>query len=164
MVIIPAKRENVLMEEIKKTPAPIPPKPKEREPLWPMDEEQKIQWRKEMKLMEEKAKNPPPPDILTPERKAEIHAMAAASAAAAFERLPRRKSSKEDEPRERKTKVKTESTRQTRLGQTKLIDSLLKEGKNDKQIFDAVREKIPAYPADKLPKLIKLRQYHMKKK
>jgi hypothetical protein len=114
--------------------------------------------------MEEKAKNPPPPDVLTPERKAEIHAMAAASAAAAFERLPRRKSSKEDEPKERKTKVKSDSHRQTRLGQTKLIDELLKAGKSDKEVFDTVRVKIPTYPADKLPKLIKLRQYHLKKK
>jgi len=54
--------------------------------------------------------------------------------------------------------------RQNRLGQTKLIDGLLRAGKNEKEIFAAVREQIPSYPADKLPKLIKLRQYHVTKK
>jgi hypothetical protein len=162
MVTILAKR-SVLMEEMKKTEQPIPLKPKEKEPLWPMDEEQKAQWRKEMKEVAERVKNPLPLDILTPERKLEIQMLAKEAALEVYNKTPRKR--KEEEPaHERKTKVKSESTRQTRLGQTKLIDSLLKEGKNDKQIFDAVREKIPTYPADKLPKLIKLRQYHMKKK
>jgi hypothetical protein len=66
------------------------------------------------------------------------------------------------EPKVKQPKVK-KASRQTRLGQTKMIDDLLKLGKTEKEIFDTVREKIPEYPADKLPKLIKLRQYHVKK-
>ncbi len=54
--------------------------------------------------------------------------------------------------------------RQHRLGQTKLIDSYIKEGKSDSEIIASVKEKIPAYPSEKLPKLVKLRRYHTKVK
>ena len=134
--------------------------------MWPMDDEQKIQWRKELKEREEKAKLPPQEYVMTPERKAEIHAQAVSAALEAYARMPKKRKSEEEPTTKaaKRIKVKSENHRQTRLGQTKLIDELLKAGKSDKEVFDAVREKIPTYPADKLPKLIKLRQYHIKKK
>lgn len=60
--------------------------------------------------------------------------------------------------------VPTHEPRQLRLGQTKLIDDLMDKGLNDQEIFDGVRKEIPEYPEDKLPKLIKLRHYHKKKR
>lgn len=54
--------------------------------------------------------------------------------------------------------------RQQRLGQTKLIDKLLDKKMTDLEIFNEVQKEIPDYPKEKLPKLIKLRKYHQKKR
>jgi hypothetical protein len=50
-----------------------------------------------------------------------------------------------------------------RLGQTKLIDKLLKDGKTDEQVLEEVKTQIPQYPAEKIPQLIKIRKAHLKK-
>lgn len=143
---------------------PEPEVIKERkEPIWPMDDEQLAQWKKDMAEMKVRAKLPKKEEPLTPERRAEIHKMATEAAhRLASSRRSVTKIKPVAEPKERAIKEK-KAGRQQRLGQTKLIDDLLKAGKNEKEIFDTVREKIPSYPADKLPKLIKLRQYHVKK-
>jgi len=131
-------------------------------PIWPVEPEQMELWKQERNLHEKRVEAFMK-EIESPEHIALVRASGRASALQKMAMAPRPKVS--DEPREvvvKQPKAKKES-RQTRLGQTKMIDDLLKAGKTEKEIFDTVREKIPAYPADKLPKLIKLRQYHVKK-
>jgi hypothetical protein len=149
---------------------PVPEKEEKRlTPIWPIEPETIIEWKGEVELRE-KAKVAFLKGIDTLEHLSAVRA----SAVEAVSKIPARyvpsiskKQEDKEERREAKAKAKTEkkvSTRQKRLGQTKLIDELLKAGKNEKEVFDAVREKIPTYPADRLPKLIKLRQYVVKKK
>ncbi len=156
-------------------PAPVPEAEVLRStPIWPLPEGQTIeQFRAE--LAAERARMAKEREaflkqIDSPENLAKV-AEAGRQAAA---RLPSRHISEPTRKQEEKTEKaaakkakaaepKKESGRQNRLGQTKLIDELIKSGKTEKEIFDTVRTKIPTYPADKLPKLIKLRQYHVKK-
>lgn len=155
-------------------PAPEKEEKKRLTPIWPIDPETTEEFYARLTL-ERKALAAKREAFLktidTPEHLAAIRA----SAIEAVSKMPTRyipssvatkKQEDKVEKREAKAKAKTEkkeSGRQTRLGQTKLIDTLLKAGKTEKEIFNTVREKIPTYPADKLPKLIKLRQYHVKK-
>jgi hypothetical protein len=142
-----------IVEEIIKVPTT---------PLWPVEPEQIEIWKAERAVIDSKIVA----HLKEIESPSHIELVIAAAREAAQKKMamaPRAKVY--DEPKEvtaKTPKVKKES-RQTRLGQTKLIDDLLKAGKTEKEVFDTVREKIPAYPADKLPKLIKLRQYHVKK-
>lgn len=179
------KAKNKSQEQAKSLPVPTTPKvkpalsiqalPKAKEkeepfrirtePVWPMDDEQKVQWRKQVAELaaRREIKNQELP--LSPERKAEIHRWAVEAAQRTF--IPGHAVTRKEipeEPKERVKKEKKPSGRQARLGQTKLIDELLRAGKNEKEVFEVVRTKIPEYPADKLPKLIKLRQYHVKQK
>lgn len=131
-------------------------------PLWPVEPEQLELWKLERNLHEEKVKSFLK-EIESPAHLAAVQASGREAAQKKMAMAPRAKVSEEvKEPIIKTPKAKKES-RQTRLGQTKMIDDLLMAGKTEKEVFDTVREKIPAYPADKLPKLIKLRQYHVKK-
>lgn len=51
-----------------------------------------------------------------------------------------------------------------RMGQCKLVDGLIKEGKTDDQIAKEVKERIPEYPEEKIRPLIKIRRAHMERK
>ena len=130
-------------------------------PIWPVEPEQLELWKIERNLHDEKVKAFLK-EIESPVYIAEVRASARASAQKQIAMAPRAKVSEAaKEPTVKEPKAKKES-RQTRLGQTKMIDDLLKAGKTEKEVFDMVSEKIPAYPKEKLPKLIKLRQYHVK--
>lgn len=157
----------------KEAVAPEPEK-KRTTPIWPLPDDETPEQFYARLALERKEADKKREEFLksldTPEHLAAVRA----SAVAAVALLPTRhistsvadkKREDKEEKRVAKAKVKEEKKegRQTRLGQTKLIDTLLKAGKTEKEIFDTVREKIPSYPADKLPKLIKLRQYHVKK-
>ena len=156
-------------------PAPAPEKEEVQRatPIWPLPEGETLEQFKARREAEKAADAKKREDFLksldTPEHLAAIRASAIEAASKLPSRhipIPTSKQEVKAEKREAKAKAKAEkkdSGRQNRLGQTKLIDDLIKVGKTEKEIFDAVREKIPAYPADKLPKLIKLRQYHVKK-
>ncbi len=157
------------------TPAPEKEEKKRLTPIWPLPDDQTIeQYRAQLdaeRAATAKKREAFLKEIDSPENLARVRAAAIEAAS----KLPSKhipsdvaskKKEDKEEKREAKAKAKTEKKekgRQNRLGQTKLIDDLIKVGKTEKEIFDAVREKIPAYPADKLPKLIKLRQYHVKK-
>ena len=139
-------------------------------PIWPIEPEQIAEWAAtDARLAKEREAFLK--SIDSPEHLAKVRASAAEAASKIVTRHVSYSVKKKEDAREEKAEAKKvkaaepkkESTRQTRLGQTKLIDELLKAGKNEKEVFDTVREKIPSYPADKLPKLIKLRQYHIKK-
>jgi hypothetical protein len=151
--VVETRGQPVIVEEKVKVP---------KTPLWPVEPEQLELWKQERALHEERVKSFLK-EIESPSHIALVQASARDAAQKKMAMAPRAKVS--DEPKEvvvKAPKAKKES-RQTRLGQTKMIDDLLKAGKTEKEVFDTVREKIPAYPADKLPKLIKLRQYHVKK-
>jgi hypothetical protein len=142
-----------VVEEVVKVP---------KTPIWPVEPEQLLLWKEERALHEKKIETFMK-EIESPAHLEAVRASAREAAQRKMAMAPRAKIT--DEPKEsvvKQPKAKKES-RQTRLGQTKMIDDLLKAGKTEKEIFDTVREKIPAYPSDKLPKLIKLRQYHVKK-
>ena len=133
-----------------------------KEPLWPIEPEQLELWKQE-RARHDKEVEAFMKEIESPAHLIAVQASARVAAQKIIATWPKSKVVEETkEPKVKEAKPKKES-RQNRLGQTKLIDDLLKSGKSEKEIFDTVREKIPAYPADKLPKLIKLRQYHVKK-
>jgi hypothetical protein len=146
-------RPPVIAEEKVKVP---------KTPLWPVEPEQMELWKQERVAHDLKVEAFLK-EIESPSHIEAVQASGRASAQKKMEMAPRAKVHEEvKEPIIKTPKAKKES-RQTRLGQTKMIDDLLKAGKTEKEVFDTVRIKIPEYPADKLPKLIKLRQYHVKK-
>lgn len=129
------------------------------EPIWPVEldvwkaEVEKIKlWAKEKKE-----------EVITPERKAELHGWARQSVERWWASRSRTRVEKKEEPVAKVKAIKPEG-RQKRLGQTKLIDDLLKAGKSEAEITEEVKKQIPSYPIERIPKMIKLRQYHVKKK
>ncbi len=128
--------------------------------LWPGDENEQEAHRQKTKQIYDKidAERKKP---LSPEQKEELRQLAIKHAAAARSRFAPQK---KVEVKEEKTVVEKEpKNRQQRMGQTKFIDNLLKKGRSDKEIYDAVRKEISAYPEEKIYKLIKLRKYHLSK-
>lgn len=158
----PEKGSKTLRVERSRPPNPEPLPIRKKGPIWPMDDDQLAQWLKDMALLAETRKTKPKEAPLTAERRAEIHKLAAEHAARFVDRF--KPVTKAVVKEVKQPAAEKKSTRQKRLGQTKLIDELIKQGKSEKEIFDAVREKIPEYPEIGLPKLIRLRQYHSKKK
>lgn len=133
------------------------------EPIWPLDKPLDV-WKKEReaeRLEADKKKADFLKWVDSPEHLAEVRA----SAAKAVEALPKHYIRSEEKPvKEKVVKEPKEKKKgsQNRLGQTKLIDELLKAGKSETEIIATVKEKIPLYPADKIPQMIKLRRYHVK--
>lgn len=152
---------------VPKAPRAIDPPPVVEEikvpktPIWPVEPEQLELWKVERNLHEEKVKAFLK-EIESPAHIAAVQASGREAAQKKMARAPRAKILDETkEPIIKTPKAKKES-RQIRLGQTTMIDDLLKAGKTEKEVFEEVSVRIPAYPKDKLPKLIKLRQYYVK--
>lgn len=134
-------------------------------PIWPIEPETIAEWKVNAGRLQKEAEAFLK-SIDAPEHLAKIRAAASNAAV----RIPTRaisstakKAGAKAEAREAKAAEPKKESRQTRLGQTKLIDELLRAGKTAEEIMKEVAIKIPLYPKDKLPKLIKLRQYHVKK-
>jgi len=132
----------------------------EKEPIWPMSEEELVQWKKEqavaskVKSQEVSILSVAEKAMYEKEKKTSADTFKAEMKALRHELAPVKTTT---------TAATTEQPRrQNRLGQTHEIDILVKEGKNDQEIEKILRQKIPAYPAEKWPKLIKLRRYHLK--
>lgn len=145
----------------KEQEASKPEAPKKKEgPIWPIEPEQMEAWKKLRETAEAAAKE----FLAQLESPLALDATAESGREAAkrsnVSRAPREAV---EAPKEKPAKVKKESkNKQKRLGQTKLIDDLLKAGKSEQEIIAEVRSKIPLYPADKIPQMIKLRRYHVK--
>lgn len=134
------------------------------EPIWPIEPETVIEFKKRI-ASERKEADAKREAFLkecdSPENLARVRAAAVAAVAA----LPTRhvRSSEEKPVKEKVVKEPKEKKKsQNRLGQTKLIDELLRAGKNEAEIIATVKEKIPLYPAEMIPQMIKLRRYHVK--
>lgn len=137
------------------------PKKKEGTP-WPCEPEQLVQWKVEAEVVEKERKL----FISQIESPLALEATAASGVAAAQKKmiLTPRKASEPKEAKETKAEKKARAPkegRQNRLGQTLLVDSLLKTKKTDLEIYEEVRRKIPLYPEEKIMKLVKLRKYHL---
>lgn len=129
-------------------------------PIWPVDLDV---WKKNMAEIEAR-QAVKPDDVLSPERKEEIARWARQAAQRWWDSRPKsRVVEKKEEETVAKTKAPKEGGRQKRLGQTKLIDDLLRAGKSEAEITEAIKTQIPSYPVERIPKMIKLRQYHVKK-
>ena len=150
--------------------------PTRTEPIWPMNDEEKIKWRAELVVAEATAK------VRAKQQKEDTEVKA--KWLIKYEEIKKelklireevnlkRGVQKKTGGRKRKTTAEKVAVavakannprRQKRLGQTKFIDDLIAKGKTDKEIYDAVVKEISEYPVEKIDKLIKLRHYHMKK-
>ena len=144
--------------------APVEPERIRTEPIWPIDPETVAEFKKRIASERKEADQRREAFLKecdSPENLARVRAAAVAAVAA----MPTRhvRSSEEKPVKEKAVKEKKEKKKsQNRLGQTKLIDTLLKAGKSEAEIIAEVKEKIPLYPAEKIPQMIKLRRYHVK--
>ena len=157
------------LPEALKVPTPKEVKEVPRKPgyLWPVEPEQIAAWKAEDAAKAEVSKL----FIEQLESPLALEATAASGRAAAEKKMalsPYRERVVDSEKAAPEPKISSKKLpkegRQNRLGQTKLIDDLLRAGKSEAEIIAEVTAKIPAYPADKIPKMIKLRQYHIKPK
>lgn len=125
------------------------------EPIWPVE---LSEWKEAMAKMKVPQKKE---EEITPERKEEIRRWAKEAVERWWKSRPTTRAEKKEKEDAPAAKVKP-AGRQKRLGQTKLIDDLLRAGKTEAEITEAVKTQIPSYPVDRIPKMIKLRQYHIK--
>ena len=51
-----------------------------------------------------------------------------------------------------------------RFGQTKLADELLAQGLTFEQVVEEIKKRLPLYPADKIPQLVRIRMSGIKNK
>jgi len=51
-----------------------------------------------------------------------------------------------------------------RFGQTKLADELLNQGLTFDQVVEEIKKRLPLYPADKIPQLVRIRMSGLKTK
>jgi len=129
-------------------------------PIWPMSDEELIKWKADMEAMKTA---PPTFPVLSEKLKAKFIAERKAFFKEILDEIKKETPVKASK-KSTSSAVEDNPARQQRMGQTKMIDDLIKEGKSDDEIEKIIREKIPAYPAERLPKLIKLRHYHLKNK